>query len=313
MPKVSIILSIFRSEKYLSLWLSKVSNQSIWTDAELVLVANSPSAYELTCINNFKLKWPSQFQLSIVERESLYKSWNRAIDMSSGEYLAIANVDDIRNYDGLKLQVDLLEKNPETLFCFAPFYVTRNFGDEQGRLADPLEFDNIELTRSMLLGPFFIWRRSENVAIKYFDEQLFSGGDFDFAVRLAIHGHGIKLNSTVGFYLDIGQGLSTGSALQPIERTVVDLRYGIYDKLDYEYLAEALKYNIQHIKINNKFFYLGEFIPNYKDFISERKNIWFRYGMKIYLLKTSFFYKFISWAKYSFRNLMVRIYRVFCE
>ena len=285
------------------MWLSQVSNQSIWNDAELILIANSPSIYEMNCIDYFKSKWANQFQFMVVERESLYKSWNRCLDMSNGKYIAIANVDDIRNYDGLKLQVEALEKDIDALFCFAPYYVVKNFGDQQGRLVGDKRFETIELTRSMLLGPFFIWRRIDDFAIKYFDEQLLSGGDFDFAVRIAIHGRGVRLPFAVGYYLDAGTGLSTGSELQPVERTLVDLRYGIYDKLDYDYLSKALMYNIKHFTFNGQYFPIGELIPEYENLILQRQNKWLRSGMKNYLRRSSIINKLISNAKFFLRIL----------
>ena len=61
-----------------------------------------------------------------------------------------------------------------------------------------------------------------------FDEQLLSGADFDFAMKLARSGNGKHIDFNLGFYLNDRSGLSTNeNSLQEIERTVVELRFGL--------------------------------------------------------------------------------------
>ena len=73
-----------------------------------------------------------------------------------------------------------------------------------------------------------MFKRSILEKIGYFDEQLLSGADFDFAMRLGRHGHGRHIDHNLGYYLNDRSGLSTKvNSLQEIERTVVELRYGL--------------------------------------------------------------------------------------
>lgn len=285
LPKVSIILSTYKSEPYLLDWLNNVVLQTAWPFSELIVVANSPSEYELNLYREFSDKWTGQFKFFSIERESLYKSWNRCLNTAEGQYLAIANVDDLRTKEGLMDQINLLDLSPDYLFCYANFNVCSRFGSKYGRLVDVKNENIEEFTRGMLLGPFFVWRKTNINAIKYFDEQFLSGGDFDFSVRLALSGKGIKLNSSVGFYLDAGSGLSTGSNLQPIERTVIELRYGIYDKVDYNYINQSLNYNIRSILYDEKLIPISNLFPQYEDLLLRRKKELFISGIKKYYLK----------------------------
>jgi hypothetical protein len=107
-----------------------------------------------------------------------------------------------------------------------------------------------ELTTAMILGPFFMFRKSVIEKCGAFDEQFKSGGDLDFAMRLARNFDGIHTNKVLGVYLDEGTGLSTGSELQPLERTVIELRYGL-NILEPEYIEKAKNYDLQNITVKN--------------------------------------------------------------
>jgi glycosyltransferase involved in cell wall biosynthesis len=274
-PCISILLATHRSEKFLQYQLEHMAAQTIWPEAELVIVANDPSSAEQRHINRFKQKWGSKVRVMMVPRETLYASWNRGIAITQGELLAIANVDDIRTPSGLEAQVQSLRSNQSALFSYGPYTVVRHFGSCTGKIIMPPEFDLIEFTRSMHAGPFFIWRRIKDVKALFFDEQFRSGGDFDFAIRLACSGQGILVPDLLGYYYDSGQGLSTGNQLQPIERTVIELRYGIFDKLDYGFLPEAVQYNIPNLYWKGTWHRVADLVPNYREWIQSRRQQWF--------------------------------------
>jgi glycosyltransferase involved in cell wall biosynthesis len=272
-PKISIIASTYNSNLYINKWLVSIEKQDVWNEAELIIIPNDPSDEELFYLNNFAKKYPNQVYIKVVSREPLYASWNRAILMAASTIYAISNVDDIRKPSSLSTQVRLLENNLEANFCYGPFEVVTKFECETGVLVIPPAFDREEFSRSMRLGPFFIWRANKDYIKNFFDEQFKSGGDFDFAVRLSLSGYGICANESLGYYLDSGTGLSTSGELQPIERTVIELRYGIWDKVDFKYIPSALEYDLKNVKINNSFIPLHEILPSYHELFEARKKM----------------------------------------
>jgi hypothetical protein len=139
-----------------------------------------------------------------------------------------------------------------------------------GQLIDHHQYPQKEYTRSFLLGPFFMFRKSLCEKIGYFDEQLRSGADFDFAIRLAANSRVDMIQSIDGYFLDVQKGLSTrGDNRQPIERTVVELRYGIMDKVDSRFIPATTEYNIYEIKQFGNMVPVSNFVPNYKKFLNE--------------------------------------------
>ena len=77
------------------------------------------------------------------------------------------------------------------------------------------------------------------------------------------------VNEILGAYLDEGKGASTRpDNKQPLERTVIEMRYGISDKIDQRYVAEAQeKYEVQSLLWYDKKKQAGDTIPDFANFI----------------------------------------------
>jgi glycosyltransferase involved in cell wall biosynthesis len=280
-PRVSLVASTYRSERFLPAWLDSLEALTLWPNAELVVVANDPQPTERELLETFKGRNP-QVKLLVVARETLYRSWNRAIAASSATLLGIANVDDLRTPSSLEQQIKALEADPGALFCYGPFANSNEFppNEAASTLVPSQPFDRELFTRGMMLGPFFVWRRSTDPATSFFDEQLRVGGDMDLAIRLAIHGKGVRVDKNLGFYFNEGTGLSTGGDAQPIERTVLELRYGIYDKIDYRFVPQAAEFVIPRIlQPDGSWLGLSSVIPDYERFLSDRRQRWADKGL----------------------------------
>ena len=147
-----------------------------------------------------------------------------------------------------------LDENPDVDFVYGNFIIVNRFGDINGRIVDETGREN-ELTYSMILGPFFMFRKSILEKTNVFDEQLVQGADYDLALRLARCGKGMHIPRPhiLGYYLDEGKGQSTKpDSKQPLERTVIELRYGIRI-LDNRYVPIAKsEYDIDNIVVDDK-------------------------------------------------------------
>jgi glycosyltransferase involved in cell wall biosynthesis len=277
-PRVSLLASTYRSEGFLPTWFESIQSQTLWPETELIIVANDPSPAEDRLLQSFSDRH-QQVSVLTVDREPLYRSWNRAVAASSAPLLGIANVDDLRMPKGLETQAESMEANRDALFCYGSYASSTEFPPPAltEAVVEAPEFDTEEFTRSMLLGPFFIWRRSKDSTTRYFDEQLKVGGDFDLAIRLALNGSGIRVAENLGWYYNGGSGLSTGGEAQPVERTVIELRYGIYDKLDFRYVPQAVEYVIpQLLQPGDTWLPVADVVPDYESFLRDRQERWFR-------------------------------------
>lgn len=254
MIKVSTITPCYKMGKYLHKFLEDLEKQTIFPNFEVVLDLNDPEPWELELVEHYIDKYPKGVIKLIVTTpvEPIGVSMNTCIKESTGDYLTIWNVDDLRESDSLEQQLKILDENPDIDIVNTNFKIVTSFGSKIGQQIDHTIYPESEYKRGMILGPFFMFRKSICEKAGYFDEQLKSGADFDFAIRLAYNSEIKFSEGNGGFYLNEGAGASTRSgSLQELEKTMIYLRYGINDKITNEgcqHLVEkAKKYDINNI------------------------------------------------------------------
>ncbi len=247
-PLVSALVSCFRGETFLPGFLENCSAQTIASETEIVLVHNEPSAAEVRIVEQFSARNPDLIKHVITERESIGRSTNRALSLARGEYVCIWNVDDLRTINSLELMAATLDETPLADFTYGDFTVVDQWMATHGTEVSPPSFERRAFVRSMLLGPFYMWRREAAADLGGWDEQFSVGADFDFAIRLALATDGVKTDGLLGYYLNQGVGLSTSaSGAQAVEATAIMLRYGILDKVVPRHLRAAREYQLDSI------------------------------------------------------------------
>jgi len=281
-PIVSTITPCYRMDKYLPKFLELLPNQTYFDKMEVVLDHNEPTKEEVQLVKQFQKKYPGRLKHIIVKKvDPIGVSMNRCIKKSSGDFLTIWNVDDLRTDDSIEMQTKVLLANKKIDIVYGDYLIVNNFGKFSGKKVYHKKYKESELTRSMILGPFFMFRKELCKKAGLFDEQLKSGADFDFAIRLAFNGVAEKLKNISGYYLNEGLGASTRpGSLQALERTVIELRYGIYDKIDYSYLPKAIRYNVYNLIVDGKQKSVEIYVTNYNEIMSNRYNLWFEKGIK---------------------------------
>lgn len=270
-------------------------------EIEVLLLHNAPKKNELKIIDKNVNSFPQGIikHIIIQERESLYRTWNRGIDMANGKYLTIWNVDDVRIENSLELQAQVLDRHPEAALTYGDQIEVTSYGDRKGKLYQHPEYQNRQnvFIRNFFGGCFLMWRKSIHDRIGYFDEQFKSGGDFDFWIRV-VRNYSVKKTPTLlGYYLNEQQGLSTSSSVQPVENNVISLRYAQFDKLNFISVFKAIRYyNIYNLK--------------WRDHFSPVENLFADYHIYFYLR-----IPLIIWGliKYPFTFLLPNLFKAFIE
>lgn len=276
-PIVSTITPCFRMGKYLHTFLEQLPSQYIFEDLEVFLDLNEPNENELKTALKFEALYAPHLRVNVVNKvDPIGVSMNRCIEKSKGELLAIWNVDDLRTDSSLEDQVTTFNDNSATAFVYGPFNVVNNFGQTQGKLVDNRILDTKSFNRGMAAGPFFLFPRSHLKKVGLFDEQFKSGADYDLVQRLLTLGSPSSTNNLLGYYLDEGLGASTRpNSLQPVERTVIEIRYGHLASIDPLFLDSVADYNPSKILIAGNWRSMSEVISNYRE-LRESNSIAFK-------------------------------------
>ena len=252
MTKVSTITPCFNMSRYMKGFLDNLSTQT-HKDLEVIIDHNDPSDEEIELIEEYSKNSDIDniFHIQVEGVDPLGISMNRCIEYSSGDYLCIWNVDDLRTPDSIEVMAKALDDNPDVDFVYGNYTIVPNFGGTEGQYVDETGRED-ELTSSMILGPFFMFRKSLVEKSGVFDEQLIQGADYDLALRLAFNGKGLHLPINLGYYLNEGLGQSTKpDSKQPVERTVIELRYNIR-VLEPHLVPYTREYDVMNIIVNDE-------------------------------------------------------------
>ena len=250
MTKVSTITPCYNMSKYMKGFLDNLSTQT-HKNLEIVLDHNDPSDEEVKLVEDYNEQYDNILHIKVEGVDPIGTSMNRCIEYATGDYLCIWNVDDLRTPDSIEVMAKALDENPDVDFVYGNYVIVPNFGGTQGQYVDETGRED-ELTTGMILGPYFMFRKSILEKSGVFDEQLVQGADYDLALRLAFNGKGLHLPINLGYYLNEGLGQSTKpNSKQPIERTVIELRYDIR-VLEPHLVPYTREYDVENIIVDEE-------------------------------------------------------------
>ena len=250
MTKVSTTTPCYNMSKYMKGFLDNLSTQT-HKDLEIVLDHNDPSDEEVKLVEDYNEQYDNILHIKVEGVDPIGTSMNRCIEYATGDYLCIWNVDDLRTPDSIEVMAKALDENPDVDFVYGNYTIVPNFGGTQGQYVDETGRED-ELTTGMILGPYFMFRKSILDKSGVFDEQLVQGADYDLALRLAFNGKGLHLPINLGYYLNEGLGQSTKpDSKQPVERTVIELRYDIR-VLEPQLVHYTRTYDIENIIVDEE-------------------------------------------------------------
>tara|TARA_R100000406_G_scaffold37860_2_gene25168 strand:- start:783 stop:2783 length:2001 start_codon:yes stop_codon:yes gene_type:complete len=219
LPKISIITSIYNGDNYIREFLEDITNQTIFEDkCELILInANSPGSEE-SVIKEYLEKYPNNIVYKKLEQDpGIYGVWNIGVEMSTGQFLTNANLDDRKRTDSLEVHAKELFSNPDVDLVYANSFCTRvpneTFNDSK-KDWDLLKAPAYNGKDTMIKGnpphqnP--MWRKTLHEKHGMFNDEYFSAGDWEMWLRASFGGSKFKhINKTLGLYYFNPEGIST--------------------------------------------------------------------------------------------------------
>ena len=239
-------------------FLDNLSTQT-HKDLEIVLDHNNPSDEEVKMVEEYNEQYDNILHIKVEGVDPIGTSMNRCIEYATGDYLCIWNVDDLRTPDSIEIMAKVLDDNPDIDLVYGNYVIVSKFGDTNGQFVD-VEPHIPELKEGMILGPFFMFRKSLIEKSGLFDEQLIQGPDYDLALRLVRNGKAHFMPDNLGYYLNEGLGMSTKpNSKQPIERTVIELRYNVR-VLEPQLVPHTREYDVENIIVDEEKIPVSNFI-----------------------------------------------------
>lgn len=218
LPKISILTSVYDGDEFIEPFLKDITRQTIFKDkCELILInANSPGKEEKV-IKKYMKKFPKNIvYLKLDEDPGIYGTWNKAIELSTGEYLTNANLDDRKAINSLELHARELFLNDDIDLVYADSHITNNpnetfenntAGDKKYNFPE-FSFENLKMANLPHNNP--MWRKSVHEKAGMFNAKYRSAGDWDMFLRMASKGSKFKkVGQILGLYYFNPTGVST--------------------------------------------------------------------------------------------------------
>ena len=186
--RVSVIVPSYNHASYIKPCLESILAQD-YNDTEIIVVDDCSSD------DSVKIAQSIDDPRIQVRKNSknlgTYATQNRAMDLASGDYVAVLNSDDLWKPAKLRKQIELLEKNPDAKFCYT-------LGDQIDEQGNPLKVDQhlnwpktwrhdllpFLLSSNRLLASSVVFRKGD----VRFEESLRYSGDWWAWVHLAQEG-----------------------------------------------------------------------------------------------------------------------------
>lgn len=124
-PKVSVVMPLFKGDKYLVEALDSILNQT-FSDFEFLIICDDPTDETCEILDKY-MQEDARIRVHINQnREGLVNSLNVGIALAKGEYIARMDADDISLPDRLRKQVNFLDKNTDiSILGTDVFFITR--------------------------------------------------------------------------------------------------------------------------------------------------------------------------------------------
>src|SRR5680860_44757 len=175
MPKVSINIITHNRKQLLKKAIASVFEQT-YTDFELIIVDDSSSdgtEEEISLLTDPRIKYKK-----IEKQDNVSAVRNKALSLSTGEYIALLDDDDIWiDKDKLRQQVEFLDKHPDHVLVGTGAIVVDENDKEKYRFLNPQDDKKIKnnmLSRCLFVNSSTMFRKKVSDIINGYQTKICS-------------------------------------------------------------------------------------------------------------------------------------------
>lgn len=173
MPKVSIIIIIYKIDMFLRECLESVVNQT-YKDIEIILVACKGDDKCLNICNEYAQK-DNRIKLIVDEPKGTAVARNQGLDAVTGDFIAFIDGDDYVERDIIETMVKGVTEREADVSVVGKYYLYENCKDPSSNLTEIEEYDCFEAFETILYNDKFFLHMWD----KLYKKELFDGVRFD--------------------------------------------------------------------------------------------------------------------------------------
>lgn len=207
-PKVSILIPLYNSEKYISDTIDSCLDQT-YANIEIIIVDDGSKDSSLDIVSKYEKKYRN-IKVDIQKNSGASATRNRAFELSTGEYIQYLDADDLLHPDKIRLQMEVLKNADERTLVFGRWGtfqknienvfwkdtpVNKNYNDSRQFLVD--------LWGSGMTVVVYSWLMSRKLVEESggWNEKLSTNDDGEFSARVVVRASKILfIENSKGYY-----------------------------------------------------------------------------------------------------------------
>ena len=128
MPKISAIVPVYKSEKYLEKCLDSILTQTL-DDVEVIIVNDGSPDNSQEIIDRYVEKYPEKIKAFVQENKGQAAARNAALEYATGEFISFVDSDDFLEVNAYKRAYRNATENNLDIVCFGMYEV--KFGEKE--------------------------------------------------------------------------------------------------------------------------------------------------------------------------------------
>ena len=214
-PKISVIMSVYNTEKYLTEAIESILNQT-FNDFEFIIIDDHSTDNSSTIIKKYQNKDKRMKLINNLKNLGITKSLNRGLKIAKGKYIARMDADDISIPKRLQAQYSFLERNKGIFLVGTTTFSIDNKGNHLRRITDVTDLNEIEM--KLESGNNFLTHASimfRNDRQTFYREKFKYSQDYDLYLRLVTQNKKISIiNTPLVKYRFLKESISMSKKIQ---------------------------------------------------------------------------------------------------
>lgn len=213
--KISVILSAFNAEKYISESIDSILKQS-YSNFELIIIDDGSTDNTLSICEKF-LKIDNRIILLKNSHKGLTSSLNDGLKISRGKYIARQDADDISLPDRFKKQLNWFLSNDKNVLCGTNCKILTE--NKKNKINRSISFSNNAIKNKLNYSNCFVhsstmFLRKHAEKLGFYDENLKYAQDYDLWWKLSTVGLIGNLKEKLLIIRDRNESISRKNANQ---------------------------------------------------------------------------------------------------
>ena len=231
-PEISLIMSVYNGEDYLSEAIDSVLNQS-FSDWELVVINDCSTDSTGEILSRYESQ---DTRIKVYTNEvnlRLPSSLNKALTIAKGKYIARMDADDVCMPERLKKQYEFMEKNPDIALSSCRFMTLKNGVVSSGGCGGKNDADSIKallLVTNPILHPGII-AKAEIIKELGYDKNFTCTEDMELWTRFVMAGHRVEILPEYLMIYRLHDKQITETTLEKQRKEVVSVQRNYLSKL----------------------------------------------------------------------------------